>query len=331
MNSVPYDADLVEPLRVLKELLPDPDGDRFIAELRERAAAGRPTTESLEVGGRVEVDELEVPGADGGAARTVLLLRPAGLAGEALPTVYFMHPGGTVAGDHRTGTGVLLDLVEHLPLQTVSIDYRLAPEQPFPAALQDAEAGLEWLAKNAAELDADAERIVLAGASAGGCIAAGLALALRDRGGPRLCGQMLIAPMLDNRSTAATPSRIAGEGTWDYRANRVAWDALLREHAGHANPPAYAVPARTSDLSGLPPTFLDVGSAELFRDETVSYATALWNAGVEAELHVWPGGFHAFDWSAPYAPLSLLAKAARRRWLSRVLRLDDPDTEKGNA
>ena len=201
----------------------------------------------------------------------------------------------------------------------VTVEYRLAPENPDPAPVEDCYAGLVWTAANAAEIGIDATRLVIAGESAGGGLAAGTALLARDRGGPALAGQMLISPMLDDRNNTFSGEQFDGTGLWDKRSNLVGWTALLGERRGTESVSHYASPARAGDLSGLPPAFIDVSSTETFRDESVAYAAKMWAAGIQAELHVWPGGFHGFDSFAPTARISIEARAARTAWLRRIL------------
>ncbi|KFG04110.1 alpha/beta hydrolase fold domain-containing protein, partial [Streptomyces scabiei] len=172
---------------------------------------------------------------------------------------------------------------------------------------------------HAEEIGGDPDRLVLAGGSAGGGLAAALALLARDRKGPRLLGQLLMCPMLDDRNDTFSAHQMAGLGVWDRTANETGWNALLGERRGTDAVEPYAAPARAADLSGLPPAFIDVGSAETFRDEDVSYATRIWQAGGSAELHVWPGGFHGFDGLVPGAAVSVDAREARLRWLRRLL------------
>lgn len=235
------------------------------------------------------------------------------------PGVLFVHSGGLMFGDRFSGLDRMIDFVERLGVVLVSIEYRLAPEHRDPYPREDVYAALEWMASHAESLGVRLDRLLIAGASAGGGLAAGAALAARDRGGPRLCGQLLDYPMLDDRGITKSTRQFDGIGVWDRVSNETGWGALLGDARGGPNVSPYAAPARATELYDLPPAFLDVGSAEIFRDETVAYADALWNAGGQAELHVWPGGFHAFDIFAPHTALSRGMIATRSAWMSRVL------------
>jgi len=201
----------------------------------------------------------------------------------------------------------------------VTVDYRLAPEHPDPYPVEDCYAGLVWTAAHADTLGIDPERIVLAGQSAGGGLAAGTALLARDRKGPALLAQILISPMLDDRDATVSTTQIDGVGIADRDMTRFGWTAYLGDRRAGDDVSSYAAPARAADLSGLPQTYLDCASAEVFRDETVAYASALWAAGVQAELHVWPGGFHGFTSMQPQAALSRAATAALAGWTDRLL------------
>ncbi|MFE4058701.1 alpha/beta hydrolase [Streptomyces sp. NPDC059096] len=277
----------------------------------------------LRRGGAVELEERTVPGPPGEPDISLLICRPAGTGpsdgSPGLPALYQIHGGGMVLGSSRTGLENPLDWALELNLVVVSVEYRLAPEHPHPAPVEDVYAGLVWTAEHAAELGIDPDRIVVAGGSAGGGLAAAVALLARDRKGPALAGQMLMCPMLDDRNDTPSSFQMAGRGVWDRAANHIGWSSLLGESRGGPDVSPYAAPARATDLSGLPPAFIDVGSAETFRDEDVTYASRLWQAGGRAELHVWPGGFHGFESLAPQTALAQEARAAQLRWLTRLL------------
>jgi acetyl esterase/lipase len=277
-----------------------------------------PTDEDLRRGGAFEVTERRVPGPAGAPDISLLICRPTGVTAPAA-ALYNIHGGGMIIGDNRTGVPGMLELAEELRAAVVSVEYRLAPETPHPGPVEDCYAGLAWTAAHAGELGIDPERIVVAGGSAGGGLAAAVALLARDRGGPALAAQLLLCPMLDDRNDTPSAVQMAGLGVWDRASNEVGWTGLLGDARGGPDVSPYAAPARAADLSGLPPAFIDVGSAETFRDEAVAYASRIWQAGGVAELHVWPGGFHGFTMMAPQAAISRAAAAAPRNWLHRVL------------
>jgi acetyl esterase/lipase len=226
--------------------------------------------------------------------------------------VVWMHGGGYVAGS--AGVPVPLRLAAQANgWLVVSVDYRLAPEARFPAALHDNYAALRWVHRNAAELGVDRSRIAIGGASAGGGHAAALALAARDRGEVPVAYQLLIYPMLDDRTASTRPARPGtGAFVWTAASNRFGWSALLARPAGRADVPAAAVPGRRGDLAGLPPAFIGVGTLDLFLDEDLAYASALAAAGVPVDLAVVPAAFHAFDGVAPAARAS---RAFTERWV----------------
>lgn len=289
-----------------------------IVEQRAAYAAAMPSNEELGANGAFHIEEHTAPGTDGTPDVPLLVCRPADATGPS-PAVYYMHPGGMVMGTNRFNVEYLLDWVAELGVTLVSVEYRLAPENPYPAALEDCYAGLRWTADHADDIGVDPERVIVAGTSGGGGLAAALTLFSRDRGGPRPLGQILMCPMIDDRGDTVSARQMSGLGLWNRATNETAWHHVLGEKRGGEDVSPYAAPARADDLSGLPPAFLDVGSAETFRDEVVDYASRIWQAGGAAELHVWPGGFHGFDLLAPQAALSRDARAARLRWLRRIL------------
>lgn len=320
-GAPPLDPELGVALAALGDGVREPFTPENLAarQARDAATRPRPTVRELRADGRFEVDELRVPGAPGDPDVTLVSARPAGTTGP-LPLLYYLHGGGMITGNAWSVLPRLLrEWALPLELAVVSVDYRLAPQARYPGPLEDCYAGFVWAAAHADRLGIDAHRIVVGGKSAGGGLAAALALLTRDRGGPAPIGQLLLCPMLDDRDDTFSGCQMAGTDLWDRTSNATAWQALLGDRYGAADLPPYAAPARATDLSGLPPAYIDVGSAETFRDEDVAYADAIWRAGGEAELHVWPGAFHGFDTFAPQAALSREARDTRTRWLRRVL------------
>ncbi|MGW2380260.1 alpha/beta hydrolase [Streptomyces sp. NPDC001658] len=316
----PFDPELAATLELIKDVISPGLTMDDIDVVRQGPGIEMLAELDLTVGGFFEIEDRTVPGPEGAPEISLLIGRPAAPDVEGpMPVVYHVHGGGMILGNNRVGVDGPLGWAKELGAVVVSVEYRLAPEHPYPAAIEDVYAGLVWTAEHAKEIGGDPERIVLAGASAGGGLSAALALLTRDRGGPRPIGQLLLCPMLDDRNESVSSHQMAGLGVWDRTANETGWTALLGEARGGGDVPAYAAPARAEDLTGLPPAFLDVGSAETFRDEVVTYATRIWQSGGVAELHVWPGGFHGFDGFAPQAALSQAARTAQLEWLRRLL------------
>ncbi|MFI6688963.1 alpha/beta hydrolase [Streptomyces sp. NPDC050485] len=320
-DAPPFDPELGAALRALGDGAREPFTPENLAARQRRDAATRPrpTVRDLRADGRFEVAELRVPGASGGQDVTLVSARPAGITGP-LPLLYYLHGGGMIMGNAWSVLPqVLREWALPLELAVVSVEYPLAPRARYPAPLEACYAGFVWAAGHAAELGIDPDRIVVGGKSAGGGLAAALALLTRDRGGPAPIGQLLLCPMLDDRDDTFSSHQMAGIDLWDRTSNTTAWQALLGDRYGGEDIPPYAAPARATDLSRLPPAYIEVGSAETFRDEDVAYANAIWQAGGQAELHVWPGAFHGFDSFAPRAALTQDARDARTRWLRRLL------------
>ena len=263
------------------------------------------------------VAERSVPGRAGAPDVRVFIINAK--PGTRRPAVLHTHGGGYVLGSAAGDVTDLQVLAQALDCVIVTVEYRLAPETPFPGSLEDNYAALKWLHANADELGADRSRIALAGESAGGGHAAMLAIAARDRGEVPVMFQSLVYPMLDDRtgSTRKVPAHI-GTFVWTAEYNRLGWTALLGRAAGGQDAPAGAVPSRVENLAGLAPAWIGVGSIDLFVDEDVEYARRLIEAGVTTELLVAPGAFHGFDGIAPGASISKQFTLARYNSLARA-------------
>ena len=241
---------------------------------------------------------------------------------QSRPGILWMHGGGFFSGNRFGGIPNLLRFVEDLDAIVISVEYRLAPENPDPAPVDDCYAALLWVGDHLAELGINAAKLMVAGSSAGAGLAAGVALYARDHGGPAICAQLLQCPMIDDRLETVSSHQYTKDGTFTRGSAEMAWSALLGQRRGLENVSIYAAPSRATDLKDLPPAFIEVGSAEIFRDENLAYASLLWASGVQTELHVWPGAFHRFQAFAPHAKLSVAADAAREAWVRRVLSSD---------
>ena len=314
-----FDPELAEILaanpRLSSTVLPE-----HVSRFREAQAAPpfRIGDEQLRRGGRIDFEERRIAAADGDGEIDLLILRPAGAA-AARPGLCYFHGGGMFSGDNRTGIDPVLDWVEALGLVVLSAGYRLAPEHGHPAPVEDCFAALAWMDAQRETLGLDGQPLIVAGASAGGGLAAGVSLLVRERGGPALSDQVLMCPMLDDCARFPSSTALNGEGVWDSRSNRTGWEALLGAAGGGPDVPSCAAPSREQDLHGLPAAFVDVGSAETYRDEAIDYASRLAQSGVLVELHVWAGAFHGFDVIAPHTAVAKAARAARIDHLRRRL------------
>ena len=245
-----------------------------------------------------EVNLLTVPGQRGGPDVPVELIGAAP-KGQRRPAILHIHGGGFVSGRARNLTAFCQQLASEFDCVVVNVDYRLAPETPYPGPVEDNYAALVWLNREAPRLGVDPGRIVVMGESAGGGHAAILTLLARDRGEVPVRGQILLYPMLDDRTGATRmPPPHVGTIGWNAAANRFGWESFLGGEAAGASP------ARVADLSRLPPTFIGVGDIDLFVEENFDFARRLVLAGVPTELVVVPGAFHAFDFVAPQAGVS---------------------------
>jgi len=298
------------PLDALLQAMPG--GFNAIPDIVQRRAAVEALLGALPVPANPDVvkEDRTVPGPEGDPYLTVRIYRPAGATGT-LPGIYYIHGGGMILGDIAGEDATATSICDRAGAVVVSVEYRLAPEHPHPAPVEDCYAGLVWTARNAEALGIDPERLALYGGSAGGGLAIGTALLARDRGGPALAFMMPIYPMIDDRNETPSSHEITDVGLWDRAGNIEAWAWYL----GGKDPDQYAAPARAGDLSGLPPAFIDVGTVDLFRDEDIAFAQRLMEAGVPTELHVHAGSYHASETFAPEAALS------RRIWDGRIAAL----------
>ncbi len=267
--------------------------------------------------------EVAVPGLNGAPDVKAYVVN--GRAGAARPGLLHMHGGGFVRGTPLQFMGFLQRMATALDIVIVTVDYRLAPGTPFPGPRDDNYAALRWMYAHAVAIGLDRDRIALMGESAGGGHAALLALAVRDRGEMPVALQMLIYPMLDDRtgvSRSLPPS--LGTFVWTPEMNTAGWTAFLGRSAG-GEVPEDAAPARTASLAGLPPTFIGVGSLDLLVGESMDYARRLIEAGVATELFVAPGAYHAFDMLAEGAAISRAFTSAKHDALRRAFGLGDKD------
>lgn len=294
---------------------PPPAGDvgsrRAIVEaLFEHFATIRPSITD------VSVTEHTTTSHDGADIALRLYAKEGAGAGPG-SAVLHVHGGGMIVGSVEDYDSVVRGYVSATGVPMLAVDYRLAPEHPHPTPVEDCHAALVWLAEHAPELGVDPARIAVMGDSAGGGLAAGVALLARDRGGPAISRQILVYPMLDDRTTVVDES-IAPFLTWTYDDNITGWGALLGRAAGGETVSSYAAPARATDLTGLPPAYVDVGELDIFRDEDVAYAGRLAATGTSVELHVHPGCPHAYEAFAPDAGVSRRTLADRVRVIAAL-------------
>jgi len=266
----------------------------------------------------VSQEDRFAPGTQGGPPVRVRIYR-ADDQSSKLPALYWIHGGGYVMGDIDMDDRLMKQMVKRIGCVAASVDYRLAPEHPFPTPVEDCYTGLTWLFAHADELGVEPARIAIGGPSGGGGLTAGLGLLARDRKEVQVAYQLLIYPMIDDRNATAAAHAITDPRVWNRESNRLGWKAYLGRDGGGADVSPYAAATRATDLSNLPPTYISVGTLDLFVDENIDYAQRLIQAGVPTELHVYPGAFHGFDMFAPSARVSKQFKADRDNALKRAL------------
>jgi len=214
---------------------------------------------------------------------------------EAMPVLVWMHGGGYIVGNPNQDDVSCIHYAREVGITVVSVDYRLAPKYPFPAGLEDSYSALKWIVSNAQQLGVDNNRIAVGGGSAGAGLATSLAQFSYDQNEIKIIFQLLVYPMLDDRTVLRTELDDSNNITWNQKSNQFGWESYLGKKCGDENMPDYAVPARRENLSGLPTTWIGVGTLDIFYDEDMAYAQRLKQAGVQCEAYVVSGAFHGFD------------------------------------
>jgi acetyl esterase/lipase len=297
-----YDAELLPRIPDLPVIdVSDLAATRAVMAGRQQLAAG------IGLPPGVTMERLKVPATAGTPEVPVLVFTPDG--GTARPALVYMHGGGFVLGNAEGDRFLPARIAAETPAVVVSVDYRLAPEHPFPAPVEDCYAALAWTARHAGDLGVDPARIGIGGVSAGGGLAAGVALLARDRGGPALCFQLLDVPELDDRLDTPSMREFGDTPLWSRPNATASWQHYLGPQADGARVSPYAAPARAADLSGLPPAYVSVCQFDPLRDEGIEYAQRLVRHGVPTELHLFPGTFHGSAGSVPTAGVSARMRA----------------------
>ena len=265
----------------------------------------------------LSIEDRQIPGWEDDPEVSVRIYRTVSAA-EPSPAILYIHGGGFILGSVEAEHAGAAVIAIETGAVVVSVEYRLAPEHAFPAALHDCYSALRFLAARAGELGADPDRLAVFGASAGGGLAAATALFARDRGGPSLCFQMLQIPELDDRLETASMRTFVETPMWNRPLAEQSWRAYLGEWPGGADVSPYAAPARATDLSGLPPTYISTAEMDPLRDEGILYGLRLLQAGVSVELHQFPGTFHGSS-LVPTAAVSVRARTEASLVLRRAL------------
>jgi acetyl esterase/lipase len=286
-----------------------------IARRRVTMEAGQVFMESKRVMPTdVKMTDFEAQTSDGATIALRWYAKDGAAPGSA---VMYLHGGGMILSNIGLYDGTVARYVSASGVPMLSVEYRYAPEHPGLTPVEDSYVALRWLAEHSAELGVEADRIAVMGDSAGGGIAAGLALLARDRGGPSIAQQILVYPMLDDRTTVPDPE-LAPFAGWTYEDNLTGWAALLGNDVGGPDVSPYIAPARICDAANLPSIYIEVGELDIFRNECVQFARGTALAGVSTELHVHPGVPHGCDVVAPEADVTERAMADRLRRLQSV-------------
>lgn len=263
----------------------------------------------------VEIYEEIIVGPDQNDVR-LRIYKPLDAQGN-LPGLLWIHGGGYVLGTVEADDHLCAKFVTQAECIVVSVDYRLAPEHPYPAPIEDCYSALCWMVNEAEHLSIDKEKIGVAGASAGGGLTAALTLLARDRSFPKVHFQMPLYPMIDDRNNSPSSNEIKEGFIWNQKANEAGWKMYLGNLHGTEEIPPYAAPARATDYSNLPYTYTCVGQLDPFRDETIAYVSKLAQAGVDVEFHLYPGAYHGFE---TLNPQSAIAQQVVSEYINAVKR-----------
>ena len=240
---------------------------------------------------------------------------------DKAPGIYWIHGGGLIMGAPEESEDLNIRFATEVGAVVVAVDYRMAPEHPYPAPVEDCYSGLKWFSDNASFFGVDNKRIAVIGVSAGGGLCAATAIMARDRKGPHIAFQMPLYPMIDDRMATPASNMDLDHRLWNKDANKFAWNAYLGDIPDEKRT-SYMAAAREKDLSGLPPTYTCVGELDIFRDDTVNYVQRLLHAGVPVEFHLYPGCIHGFEAYAQNAPVSVRAINEYVRVLKRAVGTD---------
>lgn len=318
-QSTYIDPDLTDGLNGLAEMMGD--GPGLIEDLpgTRAASAARDAqlTADLVVPDTLVQETLHAPSCEGHQI-ALRVMRPKN-AKDKMPVFFWIHGGGYVMGTAQQGDMFTLNAAQGLGCFAASVEYRLSPETAYPGPLEDCYQGLKYLYDNADALGIDRDKIIIGGVSAGGGLAAGLALLIRDRGDMQICAQVLIYPMIDDTNVAPPSDEAPDTLVWSRDFNKFGWQSYLGDLFGQENVPIYAAPARAEDLSGLPPTYMPVGDLDLFLDENILYARKLTQSGVPTHFHIVPGAYHGFNGFAAQAPVSQAINMETFAFVGKIL------------
>ena len=285
---------------------------KMMDEIFATMIKGLPTIEGI------TSEDRQVLGPEDAPYVTVRIYQPTDRP-ETLPALLWIHGGGYVLGSVEMDDLAAKQLTKSIQCVVASVEYRLAPENPYPAPVEDCYAALKWLSIHSDEFGVEKSRIAIGGASAGGGLAASLALLARDRKEVEVAFQLLIYPMIDDRNITPASDAFPDTFVWSRENNLIGWKSYLGHEPGVEGVSPYAAACRATDLSGLPSAYISVGDLDLFLNENIEYAQRLLEAGVPTELHVYPGAFHGFDSFAPKADISQRFNVERDTVLKHVL------------